>query len=562
MKVKFTLFLTCFLLILLTTSGSASAQTAGDFRSNGTGGGDWQTISSWQTFDGTTWQAATVPPDATSGVITVRTGDSINLAAAINVDQVVVQANAMLAFNGATVTLNHTASAGADLENFGRLYVRNNGFLIGAGTVNNNNGALIKVEFTATVNVTTSNLLGGEVRFSQTSGIDGATLTNGGLINWEDNPLYILNGGSIVNNDSIAILPTTSVSLNSNGGGGSLINNAAGVIYLVNPGLVLTSVSTATISNNGTIRGFGSINPTTIGSNTGTIIAGDDNNPTILAVGGPLTTSGSPTYKINLVSNSATPTAGASYSQVALANGVNLSTSTLTVLDNATGDAIGATYTVMTATAGSFTGTFATTNLPANIGTLTVSGNTVTVTRTGTLPLTWGSFNVRAAGSQAVLNWTTLQESNTDAFIIERSSDGISFSPIGTVKASGNTSKTSAYTFTDASPSLQGYNYYRLQQTDLDGKKSYSQINVIGFGSKSAVYVQTSPNPVRDLLNITVQADNIMIGVTDMNGRTVKQLRLNRGFHQTPTNDLAPGVYQLTFYQGYNKIGGQQLIKF
>ncbi|WP_431214327.1 T9SS type A sorting domain-containing protein [Puia sp. P3] len=138
----------------------------------------------------------------------------------------------------------------------------------------------------------------------------------------------------------------------------------------------------------------------------------------------------------------------------------------------------------------------------------------------------------------------------------------MSFSPIGTVKASGNTSKTTAYTFTDASPSLQGYNYYRLQQTDLDGKKSYSQIDVIGFGSKSAVYVQTSPNPVRDLLNITVQADNIMIGVTDMNGRTVKQLRLNRGFHQTPTSDLAPGVYQLTFYQGYNRIGGQQLLKF
>ena len=555
MKMKFTLFLASSFLILFTTANSVSAQAVGDFQSNGTGGGDWTTAATWQTWNGSAWIAAGASPTSSDGVITVLSGDSVALAATITIDQVVVAAGGKLAMGGGnTITLANTPPNAID--NSGKLYVIN-GTVTGTGSILNRLNAQLKVENSGILAAPTTN--SGEVQFSNTSAVGGgAVLTNGNLINWIDGNLFTLDGASIVNNDSMAILPAAAVSLFTNNTG-TLTNN--GVIYLKDPALNLT-VSNTFATSGGSIRGFGQVSFSNTSSNTGTVIPGDDNSAAILNVGGNFASTGSPTYRVNLVSSSATPTAGTSYSQVALANGVNLSSSTLTVLDNATGDAIGATYTVMTATAGSFTGSFATTNLPANIGSLTVSGSNVTVTRTGTLPLTWGSFNVRAAGAQAVLNWTTLQESNTDAFIIERSADGVSFSPIGTVRASGNTSKTTAYTFTDASPSQQGYNYYRLQQTDLDGKKSYSQIDVIGFGSKSAVFVQTSPNPVRDLLNITVQADNIMIGVTDMSGRTVKQLRLNRGFHQTATSDLAPGVYQLTFFQGFNRIGGQQLIKF
>jgi len=554
MRIKFTLFLTCLLLTILTSTNSVNAQSVGDFQTNGTGGGDWTTIATWQTWNGSAWVAASAMPDATSGVITILAGDSVALKASITIDQVVVASGGKLAMGGGfTITLANTPPNAID--NSGRLYVVN-GTATGTGSILNRVNALLKVENSGILAAPTTN--SGEVQFSNTSAVGGgATLTNGNLINWIDGNLYTLDGSSIVNNDSMAILPAATVSLFTNNTG-FLTNN--GVIYLKDPALNL-SVTNTFATSGGTIRGFGQISVSNTTTNTGTIIPGDDNSATILTVGGNYPATGSPTYKINLVSNSATPTAGTSYSQVALANGVNLSSSTLTVADNATGDAVGTTYTVMTAAAGSFTNTFATTNLPPNIGNLTINATTITVTRTGTLPLTWGPFTVKAAGSQAVLNWSTLQESNTDAFIIERSADGVKFSPIGTVKAQGNSSQSTAYTFTDASPAQQGYNYYRLQQTDLDGKSSYSSIVAIGFGSKSAVSVQTSPNPVKDLLNITVTADNVMITVTDMNGRNVRLLRLNPGFHQTSTSDLAPGAYQLTFYQGHNKIGSQQLIK-
>ncbi|MBS1602620.1 MAG: T9SS type A sorting domain-containing protein [Bacteroidetes bacterium] len=560
MKVNFTLFLTCTLLSLLTIGNSASAQTAGDFRTNGTGGGSWTLASTWQTFDGTTWNAATASPDAASaGIITVLSGDSVALLSAITIDQVVVNSGGALAMGGSvTITLGNVPATNA-IDNSGRVYIASNGILSGTGTFRNESGALLKIMNGSTINVTTNNIAGGEVRFSGTaSGVaGGVTLTNNGLINWEQGNLFIQDGSTIANSDSMAILPNTSIGLNSNTGG-TLTNPTGGVIYLKDPALVLTAASNISFSNSGgRVRGFGSASFPGTSSNTGSIIPGDDNAAATLTLSGNIATTGSPTYVINLVS--AGGVAGTNYSQVALANSVNLGSSTLTVNDQANSDPVGQTYTLMTAP--SFTGTFATTNLPPTLGNLTVSGGTVTLQRTGTLPLTWGSFNVRAAGSEAILNWTTLQESNTDAFIIERSTDAINFSPIGTVKAGGNTNKATAYTFTDDSPSQLGYNYYRLQQRDLDGKKSYSSIEVIGFGSKNAVFVQTSPNPVKDLLNITVQADNVMIAVTDMNGRYVKLLRLNRGFHQSSTSDLAPGVYRLTFYQGNKKIGGQQLIK-
>ncbi|WP_431214328.1 hypothetical protein ACQ86N_05645 [Puia sp. P3] len=256
-----------------------------------------------------------------------------------------------------------------------------NGTVSGTGSILNRLNALLKVENSGILAAPTTN--SGEVQFSNTSAVGGgAVLTNGNLINWIDGNLFTLDGASIINNDSMAVLPAAAVSLFTNNTG-TLTNN--GVLYLKDPALNLT-VSNTFATSGGSIRGFGQVSFSNTSSNTGTVIPGDDNAAAILNVGGNFATTGSPTYKVNLVSNSATPTAGASYSQVALANGVNLSSSTLTVVDNAFGDAIGATYTVMTATAGTFTGSFATANLPANIGTLTVSGNTVTVTRTGTLP--------------------------------------------------------------------------------------------------------------------------------------------------------------------------------
>ena len=81
-------------------------------------------------------------------------------------------------------------------------------------------------------------------------------------------------------------------------------------------------------------------------------------------------------------------------------------------------------------------------------------------------------------GKANLLYWTTATEKNNMGFEIQRSGDGYNFNKIGfvhTKAASGNSSLKLNYGFSDIGFST-GANYYRLKQTDRDGKFMYSGI--------------------------------------------------------------------------------------
>ncbi len=128
-----------------------------------------------------------------------------------------------------------------------------------------------------------------------------------------------------------------------------------------------------------------------------------------------------------------------------------------------------------------------------------------------TLPVTWLSFSGKAIGKTVVLDWATASEQNNHHFEIERSSDGIHFTSIGKVNASGNPGTNNEYRFTDLNP-LNGAAYYRLKQVDLDGKFHYSiiisitTIEVNGFSiysePGSGLMTLTIPSSVTGLVDI------------------------------------------------------------
>ncbi len=138
----------------------------------------------------------------------------------------------------------------------------------------------------------------------------------------------------------------------------------------------------------------------------------------------------------------------------------------------------------------------------------------------------WGTVN----NNSIDLSWETATEINNRGFHVERSADGNNFTPIGYVASkavNGNNTGILSYGLTDNKP-LNGNNYYRLKQEDLDGKYSYSNIilmpiNIIYSSKINKVY----PNPVKNVLNIYIESDkedNGTILITNMNGRIVKQL--------------------------------------
>ncbi len=171
-------------------------------------------------------------------------------------------------------------------------------------------------------------------------------------------------------------------------------------------------------------------------------------------------------------------------------------------------------------------------------------------TATAALPVTLLEFKGQTVEKSIALFWTTVNETATKEFIIERSSDLNSFEPIGIVKASSN-SGSNYYEFTDPLP-LSGKNYYRLKMTEKDGKSSYSNIFSLEFIKRYSV-VNIYPNPARDRATISFLSDmpgSYMLRISDQSGKQIQTLSGNviRGNNKVlvDLNGFAKGTYLIT----------------
>lgn len=136
-----------------------------------------------------------------------------------------------------------------------------------------------------------------------------------------------------------------------------------------------------------------------------------------------------------------------------------------------------------------------------------------------TLPVELTNFRAEVKKTSVVLTWQTLTENNNDGFEIERSNDAINWQSVGWEAGKGNTTTAQMYTFTDKRPML-GKSYYRLAQTDFDGKIEHSEALIVSFYNG---LVSVYPNPVSEILRITVENDMSIdnIVVYNTSGREV-----------------------------------------
>ncbi len=189
------------------------------------------------------------------------------------------------------------------------------------------------------------------------------------------------------------------------------------------------------------------------------------------------------------------------------------------------------------------------------------SGATVTdYSASARLPLTLLYFDGRPEDGTVVLDWATVNEIDTDHFVVERTVDGMKFTPVGQLAAAGTATpgRTLSYTLTDADPIL-GTAIYRLKSVDLDGTVYYSDLVEIGFGEDvPALSFDISPNPgTGTLIGLDLGSisgdENISVEVMDPAGR----LLVSRHFFARPgervelrLNDRLPaGSYLLRLSQ-------------
>jgi hypothetical protein len=168
------------------------------------------------------------------------------------------------------------------------------------------------------------------------------------------------------------------------------------------------------------------------------------------------------------------------------------------------------------------------------------------------LPLRLTAFNGRIEKANGLLTWKTDNEINTQTFIVERSTDGRSYTAAGKVQAS-NESGVHQYAFTDKQVGQLGVPviYYRLKQVDIDGRSTYSRVlmlQVEGSGDQVVCY----PNPVTSETNLTITLDKagtVQARLID-NGGNVLQAQhwaLGAGATSIPLDmtRLSKGMYYL-----------------
>ncbi|MBX9850994.1 MAG: T9SS type A sorting domain-containing protein [Cytophagaceae bacterium] len=144
-----------------------------------------------------------------------------------------------------------------------------------------------------------------------------------------------------------------------------------------------------------------------------------------------------------------------------------------------------------------------------------------TITDNCPLPVTLIEFSGFKSGNVSQLHWVTSSERDSDHFILQRSPDGINYSNLRVVKASGNSDMEQNYGVIDDMP-LQGKNYYRLAQYDVDGKMNMID-KVVLIDMESAI-INIAPNPFNHETKIAFSENaKANIKVLDMLGRTVSE---------------------------------------
>lgn len=164
------------------------------------------------------------------------------------------------------------------------------------------------------------------------------------------------------------------------------------------------------------------------------------------------------------------------------------------------------------------------------------------------LPITLTSFTTQAAGNTVYVKWSTSAEINNDYFTIERSQDGKNFSKISEVKGFGNSKVNQNYQVID-SKAFKGINYYRLRQTDFDGKTTVSEIKAVKIITGADKDFNIYPNPVEHELVVALssEATDLNLKVTGSDGKVIIKgtgtvAQLSQLINQNLTV-LSPGIY-------------------
>jgi hypothetical protein len=184
----------------------------------------------------------------------------------------------------------------------------------------------------------------------------------------------------------------------------------------------------------------------------------------------------------------------------------------------------------------------------------TPSANTYTMSFSGTatlgctlppiLPIELLYFNSSCDKSDGnTLSWASATETNNNYFTIDKSINGVTWDELAKMPGAGNSTYARYYSIKDIY-SGESLSYYRLSQTDYNGKVTH--LGVVACDGKKSSGVKIYPNPTSDLLNILIQGEEgtTTIKICNVIGQEISSFNVNNNeLSAVNISSYAKGIY-------------------
>lgn len=160
------------------------------------------------------------------------------------------------------------------------------------------------------------------------------------------------------------------------------------------------------------------------------------------------------------------------------------------------------------------------------------------------LPVGLLYFNGFNKDSYNLLSWFTATETNNNYFTLEKTNDTENFTEVSKIIGAGHSNTLLHYSAIDYTP-YAGISYYRLKQTDYDGKFTYSNLVPIDF--KKTFDFNIYPNPFSATTTITINEEELInkpsLTIYTAFGAEVLNTVLTKKITTVETNILPSGIY-------------------
>lgn len=175
------------------------------------------------------------------------------------------------------------------------------------------------------------------------------------------------------------------------------------------------------------------------------------------------------------------------------------------------------------------------------------------------LPVELMFFNAESNDNGVEISWATASEENNAYWTVERSDDQKNWEVINIVAGHGTTNIENNYTTIDNNP-FAGTTYYRLTQTDNDGKSETFEVIAVTVESNAAT-VKTYPNPVNTNLYVELnEAETADVMIYTLSGELVMSVKATSSFNTISVSDINQGLYLLKVVSNNQILAAEKLL--